>query len=190
LNFKLFLKTGTHHINYNLKLLHITMNDKLVFRPLTQSDWKAVAEIYKQGIETGNATFQQEVPLWEDWDKGHLQSCRLIAEIDNMVAGWAALTLVSGRCVYAGVAEVSVYVSNDFKGKKVGSGLLEKLIAESESVGIWTLQAGIFPENKPSIRIHESLGFRLVGFREKIGKMDNVWRDTLLYERRSTKVGT
>jgi L-amino acid N-acyltransferase YncA len=169
--------------------LHIAMVDKLFFRPLTRSDWAAVAEIYRQGIETGNATFQQDVPKWEEWDRGHLSNCRLVAEADGRVVGWAALTPVSGRCVYAGVAEVSVYVSNHFKGQKIGFRLLEKLVTESESNDIWTLQAGIFRENAASIKIHESLGFRLVGYREKIGKMNNTWRDTLLFERRSNNIG-
>ena len=106
------------------------------------------------------------------------------------IIGWAALTPVSGRCVYAGVAEVSVYVSNQYKGRKVGTKLLERLISESESEGFWTLQAGIFPENLASLKIHENLGFRKVGFREKIGKMNNIWRDTILLERRSKIIGT
>lgn len=161
---------------------------ELIFRPITSNDWISIAEIYRQGIETGNATFQLEVPRWDDWDAGHLKTCRILAEIDGIVAGWAALTAVSGRCVYAGVAEVSVYVANQFKRKKTGTRLLEKLITESVTAGIWTLQAGIFPENQASLKIHYTLGFRQVGFREKIGKMDGVWRDTILLERRSTVV--
>lgn len=152
-------------------------------------DWDAVSAIYRQGIETNNATFQQEVPAWENWDKSHIKSCRIIAEKDGSLAAWAALTPVSDRCVYAGVAEVSVYVSDDHKGEKVGTRLLEKLIAAAESEGLWTLQAGIFPENKASLRIHENLGFRQIGYREKIGKMNGAWRDTVLLERRSKIVG-
>jgi phosphinothricin acetyltransferase len=159
-------------------------------RPFKQEDWTSVAEIYRQGIETGNATFQKEVPNWESWDSGHLKTCRIVAFIDNEIIGWAALTPVSGRCVYAGVAEVSVYVASKNKGQKIGTKLLESLIAESESEGLWTLQAGIFPENIASLKIHENLGFRKVGFREKIGKMNNIWRDTILLERRSKIVGT
>ena len=110
-------------------------------------DWKSVAEIYKQGIQTGNATFQQEIPTYTDWDKGHLKNCRIVAIKENEIVGWAALTSVSGRCVYAGVAEVSIYVSHENRGHKIGHKLLEKLIIESEIEKIWTLQAGIFPEN-------------------------------------------
>jgi phosphinothricin acetyltransferase len=151
-------------------------------------DWNSVAVIYKEGIDTGNATFQKDVPSWEEWDRSHLKTCRIVAEAEGRVEGWAALTAVSGRCVYAGVAEVSVYVSEKFKGQKIGTRLLEALISESEKEGFWTLQAGIFPENLASLKIHKNLGFREVGYREKIGKMDGVWRDTILLERRSKKI--
>jgi L-amino acid N-acyltransferase YncA len=163
------------------------MNIKL--RPLKKEDWPAVAEIYKQGIDTGNATFQTDIPTWEAWDSGHLKICRIVATNDDEIIGWAALTLVSGRCVYTGVAEVSVYVASSYKGQKIGTKLLESLISQSESEGFWTLQAGIFPENIGSIKLHEKLGFRQLGFREKIGKMNGIWRDTILLERRSKKVG-
>ena len=153
------------------------------------ADWTNVAEIYRQGIETGNATFQQEIPTWDDWNNGHIKSCRIVAEIDNEIVGWAALTAVSGRCVYAGVAEVSVYISNKYRGQKIGTKLLDKLIAESENKKLWTLQAGIFPENIASLKIHEELGFRKIGHREKIGKMNGIWRDTVLLERRSKVIG-
>lgn len=153
------------------------------------ADWTNVAEIYRQGIETGNATFQQEIPTWDDWNNGHIKSCRIVAEIDNEIVGWAALTAVSGRCVYAGVAEVSVYISNNYRGQKIGTKLLDKLIAESENEKLWTLQAGIFPENIASLKIHEDLGFRKIGHREKIGKMNGIWRDTVLLERRSKVIG-
>jgi L-amino acid N-acyltransferase YncA len=112
-----------------------------------------------------------------------------VAEIDNEIVGWAALTAVSGRCVYAGVAEVSVYISNNYRGQKIGTKLLDKLIAESENEKLWTLQAGIFPENIASLKIHEDLGFRKIGHREKIGKMNGIWRDTVLLERRSKVIG-
>jgi L-amino acid N-acyltransferase YncA len=161
----------------------------LVFRSMKKDDWISVAEIYRQGIESGNATFQRDIPTWKDWDSGHINTCRIVASLDNEITGWAALTPVSGRCVYAGVAEVSVYVSNQFKGQKIGTRLLERLISESEKEGYWTLQASIFRENKASLKIHYNLGFRNVGFREKIGKMNNVWRDTILLERRSKKIG-
>lgn len=163
------------------------METAFSIRPMIAADWPAVAEIYQKGIETGNATFQTSVPNWEEWDAAHLKNGRFVAEIDGEIAGWAALTPVSGRCVYAGVAEVSVYVSPLFFRKKIGSRLLEKLVLQSEADGLWTLQAGIFPENTASLKIHESAGFRRVGFREKIGKMGGVWRDTVLLERRSLK---
>lgn len=161
----------------------------ILFRNMKKEDWNSVAGIYKQGIETGNATFQKDIPTWDNWNCGHLITCRIVADVDNIIVGWAALTPVSGRWVYAGVAEVSVYVSNQYKGEKIGTRLLEKLISESEKEGFWTLQAGIFPENIASLRIHENLGFRKVGFREKIGKMDGIWRDTILLERRSKIIG-
>jgi L-amino acid N-acyltransferase YncA len=162
---------------------------EIAFRPMLEAAWISVAAIYRQGIETGNATFQREIPSWEEWNTGHIKTCRIVACVEDEVIGWAALSPVSGRCVYAGVAEVSVYVANQFKGQKIGTKLLENLISESEKQGLWTLQAGIFPENKASLKIHENLGFRNVGFREKIGKMNGIWRDTILLERRSKTVG-
>jgi L-amino acid N-acyltransferase YncA len=161
-----------------------------LIRPMTAEDWNAVANIYNEGIATGNATFQQKAPTWEEWDADHIKNCRLVLAINNEIAGWAALTAISERCVYAGVAEVSVYVSELHRGKKIGSQLLEQLISESETERLWTLQAGIFPENIGSIKIHEKLGFRKVGYREKIGKMNGVWRDTVLLERRSAVIGS
>ncbi|MCW3112068.1 MAG: N-acetyltransferase [Segetibacter sp.] len=152
------------------------------------SDWEAVKEIYEEGIATGNATFQQSAPTWDEWNSTHLQHSRIVAK-DNNVLGWAALTPVSGRCVYAGVAEVSVYVSDKARGKGLGKQLLQKLVDESEANNIWTLQAGIFPENIASIKIHEACGFRILGKRERIGKMNGIWRDTVLLERRSETVG-
>lgn len=162
---------------------------EIIFRPMTPDDWKNVSEIYRQGIETGNATFQQEIPTYTDWDNGHLKNCRIVAIKDYEVAGWAALTPVSGRCVYAGVAEVSVYVADKHRGHKIGHKLLEKLIIESENEKLWTLQAGIFPENIASLKIHEALGFRKIGHRERIGQMNGIWRDTILLERRSKLIG-
>lgn len=152
-------------------------------------DWPAVAEIYAEGIATGDATFQQTVPSWEEWDAAHMKACRIAAKFDSAVSGWAALTPVSGRCVYAGVAEVSVYVSARFRGKSLGKQLLQHLVVASERESIWTLQAGIFPENLASLAIHEQFGFRIVGKRERIGKMHGRWRDTILLERRSVTVG-
>ncbi|MFK7813367.1 MAG: N-acetyltransferase family protein [Maribacter sp.] len=165
------------------------MNKKLIFRELKNTDWESVSRIYQEGLDTGNATFETNIPNWEAWHSEHIEKCRIIAEIDHKIVGWAALSPVSSRCVYGGVAEVSVYVSSIFSGQKIGTNLLKRLITESETNGIWTLQAGIFPENKGSIIIHERLGFRLVGYREKIGKMNEVWRDTVLLEKRSEFVG-
>lgn len=161
----------------------------ITFRAMTATDWTSVAEIYKQGIETGNATFQQAIPAWEDWNNGHVSSCRIVVEVDNEVAGWAALSAVSSRPVYAGVAEVSVYVGSKYRGLQLGTKLLDKMITESESQGFWTLQAGIFPENKVSIAIHKKSGFREIGYREKVAKMNTIWRNTVLMERRSTVAG-
>lgn len=151
--------------------------------------WAAVSDIYEQGIATKQATFQTESPSWEDWDKGHLPDMRYVALNAGIVTGWAALSPVSGRCVYAGVAEVSVYIHENHRGKGIATALLERLIAESEPRNIWTLQAGIFPENQASINLHRQFGFREIGYREKIGKMDGIWRDTVLMERRSKIAG-
>jgi phosphinothricin acetyltransferase len=158
--------------------------------PLTLADWPAVRTIYEQGISTGHATFQTHAPDWEAWDRGHLTTCRLVArDDDGTVLGWAALSPVSARPVYAGVAEVSVYVAADTRGKGVGRVLLTALIAASEADGRWTLQAGIFPENRASIQLHESCGFHVVGRRERIGQHHGTWRDVLLLERRSRVAG-
>lgn len=151
--------------------------------------YPSVKTIYKEGIDTGNATFQSEAPLWEEWDQNHVVHSRLVAIENDEVVGWAALTPVSGRCVYAGVAEVSVYVAAQARGKGVGKLLLEKLIEESEHNNIWTLQSGVFPENIASLKVHEQTGFRQIGLREKIGKMKGTWRDIVLLERRSKVTG-
>jgi phosphinothricin acetyltransferase len=161
----------------------------MTIQSLEPSHYPSVKKIYEEGIATGNATFQTEAPDWGEWNDSHLQHSRLVAIENNEVLGWAALTPVSGRCVYAGVAEVSVYVSAKSRGKGIGKLLLEKLIEESEKHNIWTLQAGVFPENSSSLKIHEAVGFRKIGLREKIGKMKGTWRDTVLLERRSTVVG-
>ena len=151
--------------------------------------WSSVQRIYNSGIATRNATFETKAPEWDAWDQSHRNDCRLIATIDDRIAGWAALSNVSGRCVYAGVAEVSIYIDVAFRGTGVGDQLMKQLITESEGNGIWTLQAGIFPENEASIALHVKHGFRILGTREKIGKMDGRWRDTILLERRSKMVG-
>jgi L-amino acid N-acyltransferase YncA len=147
--------------------------------------WQEIKRIYTEGIDTGNATFETECPEWETWDKNHIKSCRLVALDGNKIVGWAALSPVSERCVYQGVAEVSIYIDSHSRGKGIGEELMNRLINESESAGLWTLQAGIFPENTGSCKLHEKTGFRLVGKREKVGRMHGKWRDVLLYERRS-----
>ncbi|MFL5754207.1 MAG: GNAT family N-acetyltransferase [Bacteroidia bacterium] len=157
---------------------------------LKEIHYSSVAEIYLAGIATGQATFQTEAPSWLEWDKAHLEHSRFIATEKGEILGWAALTSVSNRCVYAGVAEVSIYISVDHRGKGTGSKLLPELIRSSEENNTWTLQAGIFPENKSSLHLHYKNGFRLLGTREKIGKMNGVWRDTILLERRSKVAGT
>jgi L-amino acid N-acyltransferase YncA len=151
--------------------------------------WDQVKTIYEQGIATGNATFQTSAPTWSEWDQSHLNKGRLVAIDNNEILGWAALTPVSGRCVYAGVAEVSVYVNEKARGKGVGKRLLSELVATSERDGFWTLQAGVLRENVVSVKIHEACGFRAIGVREKLGQLKGVWRDVVLLERRSSVVG-
>ena len=157
-------------------------------RDLRPDDWPEVASIYEAGIRTGNATFETEVPSWEAWHASHLTAHRLVAVQDGRVVGWAALSPVSGRCVYAGVAEVSVYVAPDEHGRGVGRALLERLVLDAERARIWTLQAATFPENDASVALHVRCGFRVVGRRERLGKLDGVSRDVLLLERRSDSV--
>ena len=145
--------------------------------------------IYEAGIATGNATFETEAPAWEDWDAAHLPGARLVAEEDGGVVGWAALSPVSSRSVYEGVAEDSVYVAPGLQGRGVGRKLLEKLVARTEAAGIWTIQTSIFPENEASLALHRRCGFRVVGVRERIASLDGVWRDTVFMERRSRVAG-
>jgi L-amino acid N-acyltransferase YncA len=156
---------------------------------INESDYPAIAEIYREGIATGNATFETDVPSWQQWNDTHLLHSRIAFIDDDEITAWAALSPVSGRCVYGGVAEVSVYVKSTAQRKGIGSRLLKELIKSSEQNGIWTLQAGIFPENLASIKIHELCGFRIVGIRERLGKMNGKWRDVCLMERRSQLVG-
>ena len=158
------------------------------------ADWEAVRAIYQQGIATGNATFESVVPDWTEWDASHLPNCRLVARAFAGLVGWVALSPVSNRRVYGGVAEVSLYVAAAHRGRGIGAALLGELIEESEKAGIWTLQAGIFPENRGSIDLFRRHGFREVGRREKIGKMTfgdftGQWRDVILMERRSAVAG-
>lgn len=159
-------------------------------REMRPSDWGSVRRIYAEGLETGDASFEREPPSWEEWDRTHLDAPRLVAEDESGVIGWAALSPVSERCVYGGVAEVSVYVGVTARGRGVGLELLTGLAHASERAGIWTLQAGIFPENTASLGVHRAAGFREVGIRERIGQMDGRWRDVVLLERRSNRVGT
>jgi phosphinothricin acetyltransferase len=157
-------------------------------RDLLPLDWEEVAAIYREGIATGVASFETEPPSWEAWDAGH-PDIRLVAELDGRIAGWCALSPTSERHCYRGVMEESVYVAGWAQGRGVGRALLEEVVKRSEEAGIWTLQAGIFPENKPSLRLHLGCGFRLVGVRERLGESGGVWRDVLLLERRSEAIG-
>jgi phosphinothricin acetyltransferase len=160
-----------------------------LIRRMKPEDWDAVRSIYQEGIASGHATFETHPPAWEDWDENHMPECRFVTTQDRQVVGWAALSPVSSRCVYAGVAEVSVYVSAAMRGRGVGKKLLQTLIHGSEGAGIWTLQAGIFPENLASIKLHKSCGFREVGYREHLGKLDGQWRNVILMEHRSKVAG-
>jgi len=162
----------------------------MMVRTMEASDWKEVSKIYLEGIATGFATFETRAPSYEDWDNAHTKECRLVAESDGEILGWAALSPVSSRCVYGGVGGVSVYISDKSRGKGVGNLLMQHLIDESEKAGYWTIQSGIFPENTASINLHEKTGFRYIGKRERVGKIHGVWKDNLLFEKRSSKVGT
>jgi L-amino acid N-acyltransferase YncA len=162
---------------------------EVAISPMLIEDWPAVRAIFVDGIRTGNATFEKHAPDWEHWHESHLKSPRLVARVEEQVAGWAALSAVSRRRVYAGVAEVSVYVAAEKRGRGIGHALLSELVEASEKECIWTLQAGIFPENAVSIAVHERAGFRIVGTRERLGCMDGQWRDVVLMERRSRQVG-
>ncbi|WP_339655770.1 N-acetyltransferase family protein [uncultured Maribacter sp.] len=162
---------------------------KVTIRKMSETDWNSVADIYKEGIATGIATFETTVPTFESWDKAHMTSCRFVAELSDTILGWVALSPVSSRCVYGGVAEVSVYISKASRGKGIGKLLLKYLIDASEQEGIWTLQSGVFPSNHGSIKAHEAVGFRLIGKRERVGKLNGQWIDNVLFERRSRIVG-
>ena len=161
----------------------------LEIEPMLPDDWPAVREVYLEGIATGQATFETQAPSWEAWDASHLPCARLVAHDGDTVVGWAALSPVSSRQAYAGVAEVSVYVAKNHRGAGLGRQLLEALITASEESGIWSLQAVMFPENAASVALHRRCDFREVGRRSRIAKLDGVWRDTLLLERRSQRIG-
>jgi phosphinothricin acetyltransferase len=160
----------------------------VIVRDLRSEDWPEVARIFREGIETGNATFETEVPSWEEWDGAHLSPHRFAAERDGRVVGWIALLPVSSRECYSGVAEVSLYVGEGARSQGVGRELLAAAIESAERSGIWTLQTSVFPENRASLALHLRCGFREVGVRERIGKRDGLWRDTVLLERRSPAV--
>jgi L-amino acid N-acyltransferase YncA len=159
--------------------------DRILIDSMTAADWPAAAEIYRQGLETGHASFEAEAPGYDAWDAAHLATPRLAARLAGALVGWAALSPVSDRCVYRGVAEDSVYVATAASGRGVGRELLSELVRRADEQGIWTIQAGIFPENTASLRLHERCGFRVVGLRERLGKHRGAWRDVLLVERRS-----
>src|SRR5579862_1280560 len=157
----------------------MAVTSELTIETLLPEHWEAVARIYAEGLATGNATFETEVPSWERWDAGHLADHRLVAIRHGEVVGWTALSSVSERCVYDGVAEESVYVAAAARRQGVARALLEELIRRSEQAGVWTIQTGIFPENTASLRLHEAVGFRTVGVRERLGKLNGVWRDVV-----------
>jgi L-amino acid N-acyltransferase YncA/2-polyprenyl-3-methyl-5-hydroxy-6-metoxy-1,4-benzoquinol methylase len=162
---------------------------EIALRTMRAEDWPAVARIYAEGIATGNATFETDVPTWEHWDAAHLPGHRLVAELNGDVVGWTAVSPVSSRCAYAGVVEHSVYVATTARGLGVGRRLLGALVESTEGGGIWTVQTGIFPENEPSLALHRSAGFRVLGVRECPGQLDGRWRDVVVLERRSAVVG-
>jgi L-amino acid N-acyltransferase YncA len=158
-------------------------------RSMRPADWRAVRRIYLEGIATRQATFEVRPPTWRKWNQTHRRRPRLVAAANGRVVAWAAVSPVSSRRVYAGVAEVSVYVAATARGRGIGRTLLSELVCAAEEAGIWTLQAGIFPENRASLAIHRRCGFRKVGRRERIGRQGAVWRDVVLLERRSRSIG-
>jgi L-amino acid N-acyltransferase YncA len=165
------------------------LEHEISFDTIGEANFSEVQMIYEQGLRTRNATFESTVPDWSKWNQSHLSHSRIAVMYQNQMIGWGSLSAISERCVYAGVAEISVYVHADYWERGIGSIIMQKLIDESEKNGIWSLMSGVFPENEASIRIHLKEGFRIVGTREKIGKLDDVWRDTILLQRRSKIVG-
>jgi len=159
-----------------------------MIRKMHPGDSQRVLEIYKMGLETRNSTFETMAPSWQEWDSKHLSHSRFVSEQEGIITGWAALTPFSARDVYKGVAELSIYVAADFRGRGIGSALMEEIVISSEANGIWTLVSSVFPENESTLRLHKKFGFREIGRREKIAQLDGIWRDTILFERRSNKI--
>lgn len=165
------------------------MIQNIIIDEMIGSDWDQVREIFIEGIRTANATFRTEAPTWDEWNKDHLTICRFVAKHNGEVVGWVALTPISSMCAFSGVVEVSIYISSSAAGMGIGSRLLQQVIESSEQNNIWTIQSMIFPENAASINLHRKFGFKEVGTRNQIGKLNGVWRDVVLLERRSNKVG-
>ena len=164
------------------------MRTKVEIQNFTKQDWPEVSKIYKEGIDTGIATFETEIPDWDRWDQSHITTCRLKAVINNETVGWAALSPTSSRKVYKGVAEVSIYITSKYRNLGIGKLLLTNLIIESEKEGFWTLQASIFSKNHASVKLHTNVGFRIIGYREKVAKLNHIWYDNTILERRSKKI--
>jgi len=165
------------------------MNRSIIIDEMKETDWQEVRGIFEAGVRTGNATFEVKVPSWKEWDEKYLNVCRLVAKEGASVVGWAALLPASTKNAFSGVAELSIYIDPEHSGKGIGSMLLKELIKGSESSGFWTLQAGIFPENQASIHLHKKAGFRIIGTRERVGKLHGVFRDVVMMEKRSDAVG-
>lgn len=168
--------------------MKLTQNEIQV-RSIDVSNFHEVQTIYQHGLDTRNATFETNIPTWEKWDASHLTHSRIGIYYQDKMVGWGSLTKVSDRCVYEGVAEISVYIHKDFWGRGIGTIVMNQLIEESERNGIWSLMSGVFPENESSIQLHLKHNFRIIGTRERIAKLDNQWRNTVLLQRRSDVVG-
>ena len=166
-----------------------TLDPNLTIEPMTRDDWPSVRRIYADGIATGNATFETETPDWDAWDRGHLADCRLVAFREGILVAWAALSPVSSRSCYSGVAEHSIYVDENHRGQGIGKTLLQEFVERTEEFGFWTIQSSVFPENAASIAIHLACGFRVLGRRKRVAMLHGVWRDTVMVERRSRRVG-
>lgn len=167
----------------------IQMNQDIVITEMSFADWNSVREIFVEGIRTANATFRTEAPSWDEWNDDHLTNCRFVAKQNGAVVGWVAFTSISTMCAFSGVVEVSIYIASTAAGMGVGSKLLQHIIDSSEQKQIWTIQAMIFPENIASLNLHKKFGFEEVGTRKQIGRLNGIWRDVVLLERRSNMVG-